>query len=511
MRKMLAVLLAVSLSVGLSACAPHKKAKEEVPPINVYTVAPSLGNLESYTTVVGKSVPKTSAIVKTELSEKVTKVYKKVGDYVKAGELLLELDNESTLVSLKSAEAELNSAKANAEKLKGSTIESAINSAESGNSQMKNAKKVMEANLNLIDVNLSEIRSKLREVNQGLAQFDNAISSVDALISSSPDKENTPVPPGFSLPGLDIPPTVTNLGQVKEFLISSKSPLNGAKIKLETAKDQLNESYKTLEETYNSSEKLIDEQEEISEEILETTKTDLAKELSQTADAILTVSEISYRNAQNKLKKTKVYSPIDGYIDSSSAKENNMVPEGTELFTISSRNGGKIEFNLSSKHIANLSLGTIINIETENNSITAKISEIPPMVDMETGLFKIVADVEKGAEKLTFGEEFLIKIPSSQKADVLTLPISCVYFEGGKSYVFKTQKDGDTQTAIRQEVETGIYNDRQIEIISGISKDDEIISSWSEKLIDGAKIKVVPSDENSPSNEELNNDDNAEQ
>lgn len=72
---------------------------------------------------------------------------------------------------------------------------------------------------------------------------------------------------------------------------------------------------------------------------------------------------------------------------------------------------------------------------------------------------------------------------TSDKADgVLTIPVDSVYYDNGKPYVY-TFDDG---TVHRIEIETGISDSDRMQILSGVSAADRVITTWSPELYEGA-------------------------
>lgn len=59
-----------------------------------------------------------------------------------------------------------------------------------------------------------------------------------------------------------------------------------------------------------------------------------------------------------------------------------------------------------------------------------------------------------------------------KKADVLLLPIAAVTKEGDQSFV---TLEGSDKKPVKQEIQTGISDDRKIEIVSGLKEDDNVI------------------------------------
>ena len=470
MKKGLIYLVSLLMIFSLFGCKAQEPQETVEKPLDVYCVKPEVGTLERYTSIVGKTIPQTSSDVVTEITEKVTKVYKKVGDHVKKGELLMELDAEDINKELETSKADYELSKANVEKMVGSTIDSAVDNAQSNYERLKNSIKVMEANLDVVETKSRNLSSQIR-------RLDSQITDIEDQIKNATSSGSDPK---------DLQGKLDNLIEQKE--------------KLETARDQLDKSYDNMLETYEDNSKNLEDQKNLGEDILKVTENQMKNEMEKIANAILTVSEITYNNALKKLDDTKVYSPIDGYVDFCNVKENNTVPSGSVAFTISERKNTLIEFSVSGIHVPSLAVGNKITVTNRDEEFTATITEIPPMIDTSTGLFKITASVDNKDQSFVFGANHFVQIPTEHTNNAMMVPISCVYFEDENVYVY-VAKDG---TAIKTNVETGIYNDKFIEIKSGLTPTDDVITSWSSKLIDAAKINIRKPEENSTKDNAVN-------
>ena len=74
----------------------------------------------------------------------------------------------------------------------------------------------------------------------------------------------------------------------------------------------------------------------------------------------------------------------------------------------------------------------------------------------------------------------------------MLVPVDAVYFEGGNSYLYTY--DLDESAVHKIQVETGIYDSEQMEIISGIDADDLVVDTWSSELYEGAKAQYRDAD-----------------
>ena len=72
------------------------------------------------------------------------------------------------------------------------------------------------------------------------------------------------------------------------------------------------------------------------------------------------------------------------------------------------------------------------------------------------------------------------------QTDALLIPYDAVYYDGSQPYVYVAQKD----VAKRKDVETGIFDEKTITVLSGLLAEDQLITSWSSNLRDGASISI---------------------
>jgi membrane fusion protein, macrolide-specific efflux system len=94
-------------------------------------------------------------------------------------------------------------------------------------------------------------------------------------------------------------------------------------------------------------------------------------------------------------------------------------------------------------------------------------------------VFPVEATLSKGDGAIKPGMTADVRIHIETKPKVLSLPIESVVKEQGKSFVTKitTITDGGKgkQKTDKVEVKVGSRNDREIEIVSGISENEKVL------------------------------------
>ncbi len=100
---------------------------------------------------------------------------------------------------------------------------------------------------------------------------------------------------------------------------------------------------------------------------------------------------------------------------------------------------------------------------------------------------KCTAKIKNPDDILIVGFDSKLSILTSEKENVLTIPVESLVIDEGKKYVFLY--DEVNGKAVKTEVEVGISSDEFYEVTSGVSENDVIIVN-SSKLKDGDAVKV---------------------
>ena len=85
------------------------------------------------------------------------------------------------------------------------------------------------------------------------------------------------------------------------------------------------------------------------------------------------------------------------------------------------------------------------------------------------------------------GTPVQVAIETDTHKNVVLVPASAIVHEGDETAVFVVEK----QTAKRREVKTGIEDDDRVEIVSGVTAGEMVITSGQNGLPDGAKVTLA--------------------
>lgn len=246
---------------------------------------------------------------------------------------------------------------------------------------------------------------------------------------------------------------------------SSKISMDAAKVALDTA----NANLARMQVLYDSG--------DISAQSFEQVQTS-----AQSAKLQYDGAKLAY---DLQVEYSTVTAPIAGKIESSTMALHNTVAQSSQLCVITGEGGKKVTFSVADSLRNALSLGDKIVMEKQGTEYTGTVTEIGSMVNPQTGLFDIEASVDNGGT-LAPGVKIQLSVVSDKSENVMTLPVDCVYYDGGDAYVY-TYENG---TVHKVPVEVGIYDSERAEIVSGISEDNLVITTWTSELTEGALVTL---------------------
>ena len=517
-KKSIVSIFVLSLVFCLTGCNSTENTEEatEDKRITVKVDTPKISSIENSGDFIGTVQSEEQVYVMSKLSGDVTETFFEVGDYVNEGDLLFTVDDTSAQIQLKQANASLSSANASLNTAKAGvntananinyqTASVTENFAKSDTTEKQLQLSIEQAEVNFrnneinigtLDNTLTNLKDKLNDVNDG----------IDAL---KPQLEGAKAEYAAALSDAQSNPTDKAKQEAANAKKSILDTYSSNLSSLESSKDSLESSIKQTEasiSTAKNSNCLIVEQADIARD----QKSDYQNYTRATigngglaslaqaqagvvqaeagvvqSKAGITQAQAAVDAAKLQLDYANVTAPVSGIITSKGVTKNNMTSTGSVAYTIMSDGSKFVVFYVSEDIMRELQVGQSITVEKNNEELEAVITENPQVADANTGLFMVKARVN-GNEDLVSGIKVKLNMTTKHADNVMTLPIDAVYHESEKSFVY-TYVNGKANKVY---VETGLYDDEKIEIISGITTDDQVITTWSSQLRNGSEVKV---------------------
>jgi len=192
---------------------------------------------------------------------------------------------------------------------------------------------------------------------------------------------------------------------------------------------------------------------------------------------------------EKNLADTRLYVPFDGVLLKKLAEVGEITGTGLPLFVVSDIQTVKVSAFIPENELHLIKLGqeATVNISSLTQLFKGKVTEVGSAADPASRAFMVRIEVSNPGLLIRPGMIAEVRILSDEKKTSLVVPMEAIQHDPSNlSYVYVA--DSIQQKAFRRNVSLGkIINDR-IEITSGLSEDEIVITGGQQKLVDGAKI-----------------------
>lgn len=209
-------------------------------------------------------------------------------------------------------------------------------------------------------------------------------------------------------------------------------------------------------------------------------------------------SEVNYTNAKYdferanlQLAKMQVRAPFKGVITDLPAVTNGtQISANTPVFSLMDYSTMTTEVNLPEKYINDVQvdqLVRIMNYTLPNDTLKGRIKELSPAISTETRTFKGVIQVENPELKLRPGMFAKADIVLAVRDSVIVIPKNIIISGQRGKTVFIV----DNATADEKRITIGFENQNEVEVTSGLKKNDRLVVKGFETLKNRSKVKIV--------------------
>jgi membrane fusion protein (multidrug efflux system) len=202
----------------------------------------------------------------------------------------------------------------------------------------------------------------------------------------------------------------------------------------------------------------------------------------------------AYDLAKLELGYTEIRAPISGVVSERLIKVGNTISVNDPVFRVTDMNPLLSYLFVPEKEFRRLRAGQPARMTVDalpGEIFEASILRISPVVDPETGTFKATLAVTDETERLKPGMFGRFQIVYETREDVLLVPRMSILEEEAEKSVFVVE-DG---VAHRRIIETGYSRGENVEITSGLTGDESVITLGQVGLKEGAEVTVIEAKE----------------
>ena len=194
--------------------------------------------------------------------------------------------------------------------------------------------------------------------------------------------------------------------------------------------------------------------------------------------------------AELDLSYTQIRAPIDGVIAERMIKVGNTIKINDPVFQVTRLDPLLADLFVPERDFNKLAAGLVAHLRVDalpGRFFTGVIARISPVVDPQTGTFKVTIEVEDPSGALKPGMFGRVGIVYDVHRDAVLVPRVAVVDDQTEPAVFVVEEG----LANRRPVTTGYAAGENIEILTGLEGGERVVIVGQNGLKDGGKVEVI--------------------
>ncbi|MBT8060245.1 MAG: efflux RND transporter periplasmic adaptor subunit [Gammaproteobacteria bacterium] len=206
--------------------------------------------------------------------------------------------------------------------------------------------------------------------------------------------------------------------------------------------------------------------------------------------AELQAQKAAYELAVLDLEYTSIRAPIAGYVSERLVRAGNLVKLHDPVYRVTSYDPLLAVLHVPERELSVLRKGLAVSMVVDawpRSAFSGEVIRISPVVDPNTGTFRVTAEIRDHADKLKPGLFGRVEILYDLHEDVPVIPRSAVVTEDERSHVFVVHEGN----ASRRIVNLGYERGGRVEVLNGLAAGEIVVTAGKGSLSDGARVEVI--------------------
>ena len=191
-----------------------------------------------------------------------------------------------------------------------------------------------------------------------------------------------------------------------------------------------------------------------------------------------------------KLKSGNIIAPFSGVLGYTGLTEDILISDNIFIITLDDNSTIYSDIKIPENYSTSIKKGLPVDVKLssfKNKTFLGEVDFVSSRINADTRSLLSRIKVENTNLELISGSLLEVSVKFNLR-NSLSVPDTSVMIEGDKSYVYKIN---DENIANKTEVKTGIRDNKNIEIISGLSEGEIIVAEGLKKVRPRGKIKPI--------------------
>ena len=189
------------------------------------------------------------------------------------------------------------------------------------------------------------------------------------------------------------------------------------------------------------------------------------------------------RKLEAQMKNSEIRSSMDGILSDIQAIDGELVAEGNQLFTVSSRRN-YVRGEVNEEDVGEVKAGMPAEVQLyayRTRQLTARVTSIRPAADPDTQRYTIVLDLQNAPDNLMAGMTGEMNIITGKHENVLLLPARALLVD--QALLVKNN------IVRKRTIQVGYRTLEYAEAIRGVAERDQVVVSEQDKLRPGQLVR----------------------
>jgi len=231
------------------------------------------------------------------------------------------------------------------------------------------------------------------------------------------------------------------------------------------------------------------------------TKGFVSAELVDRARGAMEVAAARVQQEQARLAKTGIYAPFNGIVGLRLVSPGAYLKAGDSIIRIENISAIKVDFRVPEIYVGRVARGQPVTVAVDafpGTPFTGRIFAIEPQIDEKSRTVLLRAQVPNTNGKLKPGLFARVSLQLENRASAIVIPEQAIVPQGKDAFVYRVLEGGKTELT---KVEIGGRRPGEVEIVSGLSAGDVVVTEGAMKLgmmPPGAPVMILPAPNASP-------------
>ena len=196
-----------------------------------------------------------------------------------------------------------------------------------------------------------------------------------------------------------------------------------------------------------------------------------------------------------QLNKTIIKAPFSGIIDNVIVKKGEVVyPGRSNLMLLVNMQEMYVESKVPENYINSITKGKDVVIEAPmlNIALKSKIRLVANYINPLNRTYRIEAEIPKNNYKIKPNLNVKLKVNDYTSEDAILIMLNHINIDSNNDeYVYKIINKEGKNYALKTIIETGKNNGNFIEVLKGLTENDEIVSEGARKITNNSEVKII--------------------